>query len=171
MGRWNQGTRTEPCVNASDLGIAPPWHKLTVHSFWKMRSCVLMCAAALCRAERVAQIYLLELAWRGLAWIPMQCSSMSEPFRCSGYWRLRFSLLHYSCVMWYIQVSGKWSCEEKNGCAGLYRSTQRTSLSYASDPCGNIPRLFEDRSYNHGQWMLCCWTQRYEEIVRSSAIN
>ncbi len=171
MGGWNQGTRTEPCMNASDLGIAPPWHKVTVHLFWKMRSCVLMCMASLCRTEIVAQIYLLELTWRGLARLSMQCSSMSELFRYSGIDDCvsLYYTTHASCDIFKLVVNGL--AKKRNGSAGLYRSTQRTSLSYAGDSCGNIPKFFEGRSYNHGQWMLCCWTQRYKEMVGSSAIN
>ena len=76
---------------------------------------------------------------------------------------------HASCDIFKLVVNGL--AKKRNGSAGLYRSTQRTSLSYAGDSGWNIPKFIEDRSYNHGQWMLCCWTQRYKEMIGSSAIN
>ena len=128
---------------------------LFIH-FEKMCSCELMCAASMCRAERVAQIYLLELAWRGLAWIPMQCSSISESFGflCIEDCVSLYYTTHASCDIFQLVVNGL--AKKRNGCAGLYRSTQRTSLLNAGDSSWNNPKFIEDRSYNHGQWMLCC---------------
>ena len=44
-----------------------------------MASCVLTCCASLCRTGD-ARIYMLELAWRRLAWKPMHSSSRLEDF-------------------------------------------------------------------------------------------
>ena len=78
-----------------------------------------MCIASLCRAEIVAQIYLLELTWRGLAWIPMQCSSMSEPFRYSGTDDCvsLYYTTHASCDIFKLVVNG--FAKKRNGSAGL----------------------------------------------------
>ena len=66
------------CAHAIWASLYHETSSLTIH-VETMRSCVLMCAPSLCRTGD-AQIYLLELAWRRLAWIPMQCSSISESF-------------------------------------------------------------------------------------------
>ena len=47
----------------------------------KMSSCVLMCCVVLCRTGD-AQIHMLELAWRCLAWKSLQCLFMSETSFC-----------------------------------------------------------------------------------------
>ena len=142
------------CAHAIWASLYHETSSLTIH-VETMRSCVLMCAASLCRTGD-AQIYLLELAWRRLAWIPMQCSSISEyfGFLCIDDCVSLYYTTPASCEM--FRLAENRLAKKRNGCTGLCRPTKRTSLSYASDSCGNAPELFGGRSYNHGHWMLCC---------------
>ena len=132
MGSWGGAQELNNLyVQAIWASLYHETSSLSIH-VEKMASCVLMCCASMCRTGD-AQIYMLELAWRRFG---NQCSVhlCRRLFclcidACVSLYHTR----HASCDM--FKLAGNRLAKKRNYCAGLCRSTKRTSLSYASDSC------------------------------------